>query len=155
MAYFVISGDLAGLGCHLLERPAVGIVDVSDGWKLKPGESAQIRQIVSIEVEVIKTSGGENARQQHVTNEKTNEAALPFDPSHPGPSYFPNRSAGAHSHTLEADSQRHRDGPSWRWSRYAHREVAFADRFNLAIRGARPSAGSIVRASAGTGLYRL
>ena len=83
-----VAGDLAGLGCHLLEWLAVGIVDVSDGRKLKPGESTQIRQIVAIKVKVVKTGGGEKARERCVANEQTNQAALPMDPPQPRPRTF-------------------------------------------------------------------
>jgi hypothetical protein len=151
----VISADLTGFGGHLLEWLAVDIVDVSDGWKLKPGESCQIRKVVSIKVDVTKTRAGETGRKHRCANEKTNEAPLPFKPPQPAPAYFPNRGPGAYSDMREPDSNRHRRGPSWRWSRYAHGEVAFANGFSLAIGESRPSAGSIVRATAGTQLYRL
>jgi len=48
--------------------------------EIKPGEPVQIREIVSIKVDVIETRAGENGGSRRCANEKTNEADLPFNP---------------------------------------------------------------------------
>lgn len=151
------AGDLTGLGCHLLEWLAVRIVDVSDGGKLKPSEPTQIWQIVAIEVEVVKTAGSEKARKGCARNEQTHEAELPMNPRQPGRTQFSNRSDGAHAQKPESAPQEHRSGQTRRRPRDAHREVAFAGRFIVAMRDLESpaSAGAIVRASVRTQLYRL
>jgi hypothetical protein len=63
----------------------------------RPDESIQIRQIVAIEVKVVKTGGGEKAHKHSVANDQTNQTALPMDPPHPGRKHFPNRTVGVRS----------------------------------------------------------
>ena len=47
------AGDLAVFRGHLNERPAVDIVDMADGGKLKPAECLQVGQVGSIKIDVI------------------------------------------------------------------------------------------------------
>jgi hypothetical protein len=50
----LIFDDLSVLFCQFHERLAVGIVDGADGRKLKAGECFYVRQITSVEIDVIK-----------------------------------------------------------------------------------------------------
>src|ERR1700694_2909550 len=117
---FLISCDLAGFRPHLLKWPAVGIVNSSDRRELKPGESFQIRQIVSIKVDVVETRSRHNGPYSRSANKNANQAVRPIKPPQPSPAHSPNRCPGAHPRTPEPGSNRHRRAQSRRRSRYAH-----------------------------------
>ena len=73
----LIRGDLAVFRGHLNERPAVDIVDVADGGKLKPVECLQVGQIGSIEIDVMNCACNQSGRQDCRANHKANEAKPP------------------------------------------------------------------------------
>jgi hypothetical protein len=74
----------------------VDIVNVSGRREFKPSESFQIRQTISIKVDVIETGTSENACKSRCAKEEANEALRPRKSSQPGPAYSPNRCPGAH-----------------------------------------------------------
>src|ERR1035438_579137 len=124
----------------------------ADRRKLKPGETFQIGQIVSVKVDVIENGSRENGSDSRCANKEADKPLSPIKSSQAGPAQSPDGCPGAHSQTFKPGSNRPRRGPERGWSRYAHWMIAFANRLSLALRASRPSAGQTVRASATTAL---
>ena len=65
----LVPRDLAVLSGQLDERPAAGVVDAADRWKLKTREGPQVGQVVAIEVDVMelgdRQQNGEHGRGGH------------------------------------------------------------------------------------------
>ena len=73
----LISGELAGLRRHLLERLAIDVVDAPDCGEFKAREFVERRQIVSIPIDVIYADGRQRAGQSGCGEDDTNQAAPP------------------------------------------------------------------------------
>ncbi len=79
----LVPRDLAVLSGQLDERPAAGVVDAADRWKLKTREGPEVGQVVAIEVDVMELGDrqqrGEHGRGGHeaATGEKEDDTPGP------------------------------------------------------------------------------
>ena len=60
-SYRAISRYLSG---QLDQRPAAGVVDTTDRWKLKSREWAKVRQVMAIDVNVMELGGRQEQEER-------------------------------------------------------------------------------------------
>ena len=91
--YVLISRDVSIFSGERDERLAVGVVDVTDGWKLEPDERTQVGHVLAIEIDLVPRTESEqrdtqqgNAYEHHAgqqpdddaSTERSNEEARPL-----------------------------------------------------------------------------
>jgi hypothetical protein len=90
---------------------AIGIVDAPDRRELEAGKSFQVREISSIQIDVMQTRGREKGREACRAKRKANEGVRPITSPQPYPADSPNGNSGTHPHTMEPSCSRHRRAP--------------------------------------------
>ena len=108
----VVPGDLAVFRGHLNQRPAVDVVDVADGRKLKPAECFHVGQVGSIETDVIDRPSNQRGRNDARAKQHAHRATPPAQSAQAAAADSPGRRQGPRPHASQPGSPEHGQGAS-------------------------------------------